>query len=611
MKPRTAASRVLAIGALALGFPAAALGAGTASAQPTTSASTGAGGAPAPAAHAQFARSVLSLGSGYRNPRGSKLVRVLQRELAAGGYTPGHVDGLYGPFTRDAVVAFQAAHGLLADGVVGPRTWAALSEPAPILGPGAGDQFGGRHVVRSLQSRLASAGYSPGPIDGRYGLRTEQAISRFQRAHGMPSNGIAGLRTFALLAKPEPSVHRATPLPQTPAPATTRSSLRPRRTGSTVAPAPREHPAGAARRVPEGSAHRPRSGTVPWMIILGGLALALALALVARLLIASPRHATPLRKGMLALPEKAGSHGGSAESERTSLTTPNGEHEAVAGPDRDRIHTNGHHSRTDAAGIGDGANSGLARGRTDDPPEPAETASAFKLSPQLAGQGGVIEAHAANGHADERDHGTAASNLGRLLEEQGALAEAEAAYRRADELGESAGAFHLGLLLVERGALAEAEEAFRRADERGDAVAAFNLGVLLEERRALTEAEASYRRADERGDANGAFGLAALLKERGARDEAVAAYGRASGRGHNGAAVELGLLLAEHGALGPAEEEFRRADERGDAVAAFNLGVLLVGRGELAEAEAAYHRARQRGDGEVAEMARAELLELA
>ena len=253
-KPRTAASRTLAISVLALGFPATALAAGTGPAQPTPSVSTRASGAPPRAAHARLDHTVLALGSGYNSSDGSPLVRVLQRDLDAAGYPPGDMDGLYGPRTRHAVVAFQAARGLQVDGVVGPRTWSALSEPVPVLGPGAGDQPGGENVVRSLQRRLASAGTSPGPIDGRYGVLTDAAVRRFQREHGLPATGIAGPRTLALLAKPEPSVRRSNPLPQTPAPSATRSNRSSRPTGSTVAPAPRERPAIAARRVPRGSA---------------------------------------------------------------------------------------------------------------------------------------------------------------------------------------------------------------------------------------------------------------------------------------------------------------------------------------------------------------------
>ena len=41
------------------------------------------------------------------------------------------VDGVFGPLTRTAVVAFQRQAGLLTDGIVGPRTRAALGMPAP------------------------------------------------------------------------------------------------------------------------------------------------------------------------------------------------------------------------------------------------------------------------------------------------------------------------------------------------------------------------------------------------------------------------------------------------------------------------------------------------
>ena len=641
-KPRTAAWRALAISVLALAFPATALGAGTGPAQSTTSASTRASGAPSRAVHARLNHSVLALGSGYGSPSGSPLVRVLQRDLGAAGYPPGDMDGLYGPRTRHAVVAFQMAHSLQVDGVVGSRTWSALSEPVLILGPGAGDQAGGESVVRWLQRRLASAGTSPGPTDGRYGVLTDAAVRRFQRAHGVPVTGIAGPRTFALLAKPDPSVPRSNPLPQTPAPPARRSNLGSRPTGSTVAPAPRERPASAARRVPRGSAHRPGSGSVPWVVILGGLALALAFVLIARLLIASRRHAPSRSGGRSAVAVRAAGDAKSAPFELTSLTTMNGGHEAVARTNGNQIHTNGHRAKAGAAGIGNGANRRPSRGQADDLPEPAQTAGAFNLGQQLAGQGGVVKAHAANGHADQRDHGTAASNLGRLLEEQGALAEAEAAYRRADErgdadgafrlgmllsghgaldqaeaayrradeLGDTAGAFHLGLLLEAKGGMVEAQAAYGRADQRGHPTAASNLGRLLEEQGALAEAEAAYRRADERGDADGAFRLGVLLRGHEALDEAAAAYDRASGRGHNAAALDLGVLLAEHGALAEAEAAFSRADERGDAGAAFNLGVLLEERGALPEADAAYRRAGQRGDGEVTNMARAALVSL-
>ena len=51
-------------------------------------------------------------------------VQELQQKLNNGGATPPLVvDGIFGSKTRAAVVAFQNAHGLDADGIVGPLTW--------------------------------------------------------------------------------------------------------------------------------------------------------------------------------------------------------------------------------------------------------------------------------------------------------------------------------------------------------------------------------------------------------------------------------------------------------------------------------------------------------
>lgn len=52
-------------------------------------------------------------------------VTLLQRLLNEGGAGL-VVDGDYGPATREKVVNFQQAHGLATDGIVGPKTWAAL-----------------------------------------------------------------------------------------------------------------------------------------------------------------------------------------------------------------------------------------------------------------------------------------------------------------------------------------------------------------------------------------------------------------------------------------------------------------------------------------------------
>ena len=53
-------------------------------------------------------------------------VRKLQELLNVKGYTCGSVDGIFGSKTKAAVLAFQKANGLGADGIVGPLTWGKL-----------------------------------------------------------------------------------------------------------------------------------------------------------------------------------------------------------------------------------------------------------------------------------------------------------------------------------------------------------------------------------------------------------------------------------------------------------------------------------------------------
>jgi uncharacterized protein (TIGR02594 family) len=66
---------------------------------------------------------------------GTKSVRAIQQALKAKGFDPGEVDGVWGRRTIAAVKHFQAHQGLTADGIVGPRTTAALfgdAAPAPL-----------------------------------------------------------------------------------------------------------------------------------------------------------------------------------------------------------------------------------------------------------------------------------------------------------------------------------------------------------------------------------------------------------------------------------------------------------------------------------------------
>jgi lysozyme len=81
----------------------------------------GTGGGVTPTPPPTASHSILREGA-----RGGEVVE-LQNDLRQKGFNPGASDGVFGPLTLKAVLAFQHADALTTDGVVGPLTWAALS----------------------------------------------------------------------------------------------------------------------------------------------------------------------------------------------------------------------------------------------------------------------------------------------------------------------------------------------------------------------------------------------------------------------------------------------------------------------------------------------------
>jgi hypothetical protein len=68
-----------------------------------------------------------------RGDRSSE-VRRIQEALAAAGFDPGPIDGVFGPLTEAAVRTFQEAAGLTVDGIVGPDTEGAFLTFEPTVG---------------------------------------------------------------------------------------------------------------------------------------------------------------------------------------------------------------------------------------------------------------------------------------------------------------------------------------------------------------------------------------------------------------------------------------------------------------------------------------------
>lgn len=460
-----------------------------------------------PQANQPAERVELAPGSGYAGGKDAALVRSLQRRLDGQGYSPGPVDGRYGPRTENAVESFQSARALRVDGIAGPLTLAALR--TTVLYPGTGYAGARSSRVRGLQRQLRRDGFSPGTIDGRYGPLTEGAVRRFQAAHGLQVDGIAGPHTFGELERIAGTKRHATPVAPR-ARRTTPSRPRPQRKQATKPPSTVGHPRPAS----------PHGGQAwPAALVLAGV---LALAAIA---------------------------GGVWLIDRRRR-------ERAIEPEPEHATGNGHAEPP----FDDPAAAELAFREAD---ERGDSAAASNLGVLLEQRGDRAGAEAAYRRADARGSADGAFNLAGLLVERGDVQGAINAYRRADLRGDATAASNLARLLASRGDGAGAEDAFSRAEQRGDASAAANLGVLLERRGDLRGAEAAYRRADAREDADGARNLGEMLERRGDLDGAAAAYGRADQRGDPTAAAKLGMLLERQHDYSRALQAYARA-ERSD-----------------------------------------------
>jgi len=120
-------------------------------------------------------------------------IRSLQYLLDAHGAKLA-ADGTFGAGTRAAVVAFQRAHHLTADGAVGAQTWGALIVTVKIGSTG--------YAVRAVQDqtnyRAAKYGYSVA-LDGIFGPTTQLAVRAFQAAGKIAADGIVGSVTWQAL----------------------------------------------------------------------------------------------------------------------------------------------------------------------------------------------------------------------------------------------------------------------------------------------------------------------------------------------------------------------------------------------------------------------------
>lgn len=83
----------------------------------------------------------------------SPAVKILQHYLVEAGADIA-VDGIFGPITRQAVLAFQGSAGLAVDGIVGPQTWTSLKTGGVTIDAGSGGA--GKFQQADLATKVAA-----------------------------------------------------------------------------------------------------------------------------------------------------------------------------------------------------------------------------------------------------------------------------------------------------------------------------------------------------------------------------------------------------------------------------------------------------------------------
>ncbi len=143
-------------------------------------------------------------------------VKTMQEKLNTAGYSCGTPDGKFGSGTDTAVRNFQSAKGLTVDGKAGKGTLTALEGGAVDEGydnsrytyaqvlAGTGYYMQDSKLrysegVKTMQSKLNSAGYNCGTPDGKFGAGTTTAVRNFQSAKGLTVDGKAGKGTLTAL----------------------------------------------------------------------------------------------------------------------------------------------------------------------------------------------------------------------------------------------------------------------------------------------------------------------------------------------------------------------------------------------------------------------------
>jgi peptidoglycan hydrolase-like protein with peptidoglycan-binding domain len=143
-----------------------------------------------------------------------------QRCLKKLGYFNGPVTGKFASLTQNAVIKFQQANRIPADGVVGANTQQALQRACQSRATsGASRSPVGQYptlsqgktgaAVTRLQQRLRQLGYLNTNATGNFGPMTRDAVIAFQRRYRISANGVVNQQTWNALLGYSPTSARS------------------------------------------------------------------------------------------------------------------------------------------------------------------------------------------------------------------------------------------------------------------------------------------------------------------------------------------------------------------------------------------------------------------
>ena len=131
-------------------------------------------------------------------------VKDIQSRLLTLGYAPGAADGIAGPTTRAAVMAFEFDRGFVQTGIVDQALLRVLRGKAKKISRSTSADVlakNSQELVLALQKALTQLGYNTGTADGKIGPLTRQKIRSFERDHKLQVTGRVSGRLVAAIHK--------------------------------------------------------------------------------------------------------------------------------------------------------------------------------------------------------------------------------------------------------------------------------------------------------------------------------------------------------------------------------------------------------------------------